>query len=78
MEELADELAKNIGQCCKALLVDIPSQAYIESQVLQVEIYPYLTQEALLKLSKTLGTAYPSFSPQSYLKSGFKEGAMKT
>jgi D-xylose reductase len=34
-----------------------------------------LTQEALLKLTKTLGiavTAYSSFGPQSYLEVGFK------
>jgi D-xylose reductase len=63
-----------------ALLVDIFSYARIEPQVLQVELHPYLTQEALLKLAKTLGiavTAYSSFGPQSYLELGFKEGAVK-
>jgi hypothetical protein len=63
-----------------ALLVDILSYARIEPQVLQVELHPYLTQEALLKLAKTLGiavTAYSSFGPQSYLELGFKEGAVK-
>jgi D-xylose reductase len=63
-----------------ALLVDIHSYARIEPQVLQVEIHPYLTQEALLKLAKTLGiavTAYSSFGPQSYLELGFK-GTVKT
>jgi D-xylose reductase len=63
-----------------ALLVDILNYARIEPQVLQVEIHPYLTQEALLKLAKTLGiavTAYSSFGPQSYLELGFKEGTVK-
>ena len=58
-----------------ALLVDILTYARIEPQVLQVELHPYLTQEPLLKLTKTLGiaiTAYSSFGPQSYLELGFK------
>lgn len=58
-----------------ALLVDIFTYARIEPQVLQVELHPYLTQEPLLKLTKTLGiavTAYSSFGPQSYLELGFK------
>ncbi|KAH9982826.1 Aldo/keto reductase [Lactifluus volemus] len=83
MEELVDEgLVRNIGvsNVAGALLVDILSYARIEPQVLQVELHPYLTQEALLKLAKTLGiavTAYSSFGPQSYLELGFKEGAVK-
>jgi len=83
MEELVDEgLAKNIGvsNIAGALLVDLLNYARIEPQVLQVEIHPYLTQEALLKLAKTLGvavTAYSSFGPQSYLELGFK-GTVKT
>jgi D-xylose reductase len=59
------------------LLVDIHSYARIEPQVLQVELHPYLTQEPLLRLAKTLGiavTAYSSFGPQSYLELGFKGG----
>jgi len=83
MEELVDGgLVRNIGvsNVAGALLVDILSYARIEPQVLQVELHPYLTQEALLKLAKTLGiavTAYSSFGPQSYLELGFKEGAVK-
>jgi len=83
MEELVEEgLVRNIGlsNVAGALLVDILSYARIEPQVLQVELHPYLTQEALLKLAKTLGiavTAYSSFGPQSYLELGFKEGAVK-
>lgn len=59
------------------LLVDILTYARIEPQVLQVELHPYLTQEPLLKLAKTLGiavTAYSSFGPQSYLELGYKGG----
>ncbi|SRR6266852_230319 len=61
------------------LLVDILSYARIEPQVLQVELHPYLTQEPLMRLTKTLGiavTAYSSFGPQSYLELGFK-GSVK-
>jgi D-xylose reductase len=78
MEELVDEgLAKNIGvsNVAGALLVDILSYARIEPQVLQVELHPYLTQEPLLRVTKTLSiavTAYSSFGPQSYLELGFK------
>jgi diketogulonate reductase-like aldo/keto reductase len=38
---------------------------------LQVELHPYLTQEALVALAKELGiaiTAYSSFGPQSYIE----------
>lgn len=57
------------------LLVDILSYARIAPQVLQVELHPYLTQDSLIRLTKTLGiavTAYSSFGPQSYLELGFK------
>jgi len=78
MEELVDDgLVRNIGvsNVAGALLVDILSYARIQPQVLQVELHPYLTQEPLLRLTKTLGiavTAYSSFGPQSYLELGFK------
>ncbi|KAH9997721.1 putative D-xylose reductase [Russula compacta] len=78
MEELVDEgLVKNIGvsNVAGVLLVDILSYARIEPQVLQIELHPYLTQEPLLRLTKTLGvavTAYSSFGPQSYIELGFK------
>lgn len=52
--------------------------AKYEPQVLQVELHPYLSQEALVKLCKTLGialTAYSSFGPQSYLELGMGKGS---
>ena len=45
--------------------------ARIEPQVFQVELHPYLTQEGIVELAKTLGiavTAYSSFGPQSYVE----------
>lgn len=80
MEEFVDEgLAKNIGisNCQGSLILDILRYARIEPQVLQVEIHPYLNQEALVKLCKLLGiaiTAYSSFGPQSYLELGVNKG----
>jgi D-xylose reductase len=64
-----------ISNVAGGLLVDILSYARIEPQVLQVELHPYLTQEPLMKLTRTIGiavTAYSSFGPQSYLELGFK------
>jgi len=64
-----------ISNVAGGLLVDILSYARIEPQVLQVELHPYLTQEPLMRLTKTLGivvTAYSSFGLQSYLGLGFK------
>lgn len=64
-----------ISNVAGGLLVDMLSYARIEPQVLQVELHPYLTQEPLMRLTKTLGiavTAYSSFGPQSYLELGFK------
>jgi D-xylose reductase len=51
--------------------------ARIEPQVLQIELHPYLTQEPLLKLAKTLGiavTAYSSFGPQSFVELDMNKG----
>jgi hypothetical protein len=52
--------------------------ARIEPQALQVELHPYLTQDPLVQLAKTLGiavTAYSSFGPQSYVELGAHKGA---
>ncbi|KAG1864731.1 Aldo keto reductase [Suillus subalutaceus] len=74
MEELVDgKLTKNIGlsNCQGSLILDC-------SPVLQVELHPYLTQEALVKLCKTFSiavTAYSSFGPQSYVELGVDKGA---
>ncbi|RDB28951.1 putative NAD(P)H-dependent D-xylose reductase xyl1 [Hypsizygus marmoreus] len=74
MEELVDEgHAKNIGlsNCNGSIILDVLRYARIEPQVLQVELHPYLTQDALVNLAKTLGialTAYSSFGPQGYIE----------
>jgi len=76
MEELVDKgLVKNIGlsNCQGSLILDVMRYACIEPQVLQIGLHPYLTQEALVQLAKTLEiavTAYSSFGPQSYLEVG--------
>ncbi|KAH0838037.1 NADP-dependent oxidoreductase domain-containing protein [Lanmaoa asiatica] len=76
MEELVDEkLVKNIGlsNCQGSLILDVLRYAKYEPQVLQVELHPYLAQQGLVDLCKTLGiavTAYSSFGPQSYLELG--------
>ncbi|KAF9502374.1 Aldo/keto reductase [Pleurotus eryngii] len=79
MEALVDSgKAKNIGisNCQGSIVLDILRYARIEPQVLQVELHPYLTQEALVKLAKTLGiavTAYSSFGPQGYIELGIEK-----
>ena len=55
------------------LIHDVMRYARIEPQVVQVELHPYLTQEALVKYCHLLGiavTAYSSFGPQSYIELG--------
>jgi len=80
MEELCEEgLAKNIGlsNCQGSIILDVLRYAKIEPQVLQVELHPYLTQQSLVGLCKTLGiavTAYSSFGPQSYVELGVDKG----
>jgi len=81
MEKVVDDgLAKNIGlsNCQGSLIIDIFRYARYEPQVLQIEHHPYLTQEPLIQLCKTLGiavTAYSSFGPQSYVELGAHKGA---
>ncbi|KAF8560054.1 Aldo/keto reductase [Imleria badia] len=81
MEELVDEnLVKNIGlsNCQGSIILDVLRYAKYEPQVLQVELHPYLAQEGLVNLCKTLGialTAYSSFGPQSYLELGMGKGS---
>ncbi|KAJ7170031.1 Aldo keto reductase [Mycena filopes] len=81
MEELVDNgLAKNIGisNCQGSLILDILRYARIKPQVLQVELHPYLTQEALVNLAKKHDiaiTAYSSFGPQSYVELSMDQGA---
>ncbi|KAF7792643.1 hypothetical protein EIP86_003740 [Pleurotus ostreatoroseus] len=76
LEELVDAgVAKNIGvsNFQGSLLVDLFRYARIQPQVLQVELHPYLSQERLLDLCKTLGvavTGYSSLGPQSYVELG--------
>lgn len=56
-----------------SLIHDLMRYARIEPQVLQVELHPYLTQEALIKYCQLLNiavTAYSSFGPQSYVELG--------
>jgi len=80
MEQLVDEgLAKNIGisNCQGSLILDMLRYARIPPQVLQVELHPYLTQEALVDLCKTFGitmTAYSSFGPQGWIELGMDKG----
>jgi len=81
LEELVDEgLVKNIGisNFSGALILDMLRYARIPPQVLQVELHPYLTQDALVQLVKHCGialTAYSSFGPQSYVELNMSKGA---
>lgn len=80
MEELVDEgLVKNIGLSNSqgSLILDVLRYAKHAPSVLQVELHPYLTQEALVELCKVLGiavTAYSSFGPQGYIELGMDKG----
>lgn len=54
-----------------ALLLDLQRYARIQPAVLQIEHHPYLVQQPLLNLTKTLGiavTAYSSYGPQTWLE----------
>jgi len=76
MEKLVDAgLTKNIGLSNSqgSLIIDVMRYARHPPQVLQIEHHPYLTQEPLIKLCKTLGiavTAYSSFGPASFVELG--------
>ncbi|GAB7346063.1 hypothetical protein MBLNU457_4826t1 [Dothideomycetes sp. NU457] len=72
MEELYEEgLAKSIGisNYNGQSVMDLQRYAKQLPQTLQIEHHPYLTQEPLVELAKSLGiaiTAYSSFGPISY------------
>jgi len=80
IEQLVDEgLAKNIGVSNSqgSIILDILRYARIAPQVLQIELHPYLTQEAIVKLCKVLGiaiTGYSSFGPQGYIELSADKG----
>lgn len=79
MEELVDAgLVKKIGVCnlTTGLLRDVLSHARIKPEVLQVELHPYLTQEALIRFCHEEEIAVTAFSPfgaDSYLPLGMAE-----
>lgn len=69
--------ASTRSNCQGSLILDVLRYARVEPQVLQVELHPYLTQQPLVNLAKTLGiavTAYSSFGPQSYVELGMHRG----
>jgi len=73
-------LAKNIGvgNFAGGLILDLLRYARIKPAVLQVEMHPYLTQDALFHLARNLGiavTAYSSFGPQGYIELNMDKGA---
>ena len=76
MEELVDAgLVRKIGVCnlTTGLLRDVLSYARIKPEVLQVELHPFLTQEALLRFCREEEIAVTAFSPfgaDSYLPLG--------
>jgi hypothetical protein len=66
------------SNCQGSLILDILRYARIKPQVLQIELHPYLTQEALVDLAKELRiaiTGYSSFGPQSYIELSMDRGA---
>jgi hypothetical protein len=66
------------SDCCHIVDLPLPSAHLSDPRtcithhaVLQIELHPYLTQTALLNLTKTLGitvTAYSSFGPASFVE----------
>ena len=79
MEEVHSEgLAKNIGisNYNGALILDLLRYAKTIPATLQIEHHPYLTQEPLVQLCKSLDitiTAYSSFGPQSFVELGLSK-----
>lgn len=79
MEGLVDAgLANKIGVCnlTTGILRDVLSYARIKPEILQIEIHPYLTQEALLRYCQSEDIAVTAFSPfgaDSYLPLGMAE-----
>lgn len=70
-------LTASCSNCQGSLLQDIFRYARYPPQVLQVEIHPYLTQEPIVELAKTLGvavTAYSSFGPQGWIEISMDKG----
>lgn len=80
MEQLVDiGLAKQIGICNVMVftLMDMLSYARIKPAVLQVEMHPYLTQQALLDYCLSEGIKVTAFSPLgsgSYIELGMDHG----
>ncbi|CAM9301958.1 unnamed protein product, partial [Ectocarpus fasciculatus] len=80
MEELVQKgLTKHIGICNVMVftLMDLLSYAKIPPAVLQVEVHPYLTQQALLDFCKASNIHVTAFSPLgsgSYIELGMDFG----
>jgi diketogulonate reductase-like aldo/keto reductase len=79
MEELVEAgLTKRIGVCnlTTAGLRDLLSYARIKPAVLQIELHPYLCQNALIRYAREEGIAITAFSPfgaDSYLPLGMAQ-----
>ncbi|KAI8141439.1 xylose reductase [Fennellomyces sp. T-0311] len=78
MEAVVDEgLARNIGMSNfnAQLLMDLLSYCRYEPALLQIELHPYLQQDAYVKWVQKQGiavTAYSSFGPASFAAGGLK------
>ncbi|KAI9274327.1 xylose reductase [Phascolomyces articulosus] len=78
MEALVDEgLVRNIGMSNfnAQLMMDLLSYCRIQPALLQVELHPYMQQDAYVKWIQKQGiavTAYSSFGPASFAAGGLK------